>query len=92
MVVQINGKTRDVLSIEKDLTEIEVTQPKNKKMTVDLGGGVGIKMKYPKADIMEKLVYDTEEVDKIFSILIHCIDYILHFLHTASFSFSFPFL
>ena len=45
-------------------------------MTVDLGGGVGIKMKYPKADIMEKLVYDTEEVDKIFSILIHCIDYI----------------
>ena len=64
------------VEVRVNLTEIEVTQPKNKKMTVDLGGGVGIKMKYPKADIMEKLVYDTEEVDKIFSILIHCIDYI----------------
>tara|TARA_B100001059_G_C17814927_1_gene574574 strand:- start:1674 stop:2396 length:723 start_codon:yes stop_codon:yes gene_type:complete len=64
------------VEVQVNLTEIEVTQPKDKKMTVDLGGGVGIKMKYPKADIMEKLVYSTEEVDKIFSILIHCIDYI----------------
>ena len=43
-------------------------------MTIDLGGGVGLKMKYPKANIMEKLVFDGNQVEQIFSVLVYCID------------------
>ena len=62
------------VSIEIDLNDITVVKPKKQKMTVDLGGGVGLKMKYPKADIMEKLVFEAGQLDQMFSVLVYCID------------------
>lgn len=63
--------------VEIDLTKLKVEVPEGHSKKVELFGDVGVVMKYPSIDIINKLdSMANEEVDLIFDIVIECIDYI----------------
>lgn len=65
------------VKIEIDLTKIDVIFSKDHKDTVKLNDTIGIKMKYPSFETLERIgQVDGNDVDAMFKIIIDSIDYI----------------
>lgn len=70
-----NDKARTKVSI--DLTSLVVEKKPEHTSKIELFGDVGVVMKYPTIDIMKRLEgLDTDDFDKIFSVIAESIDYI----------------
>jgi len=70
-----NEKARTKVSI--DLTSLIVEKDPSHTNKIDLFNNVGVVMKYPTIDIMKRLEgMDTNDYDKIFSVVADSIDYI----------------
>lgn len=60
-----------------DLTQLQVFTPEGHNPKIDLGGDIGIVMKYPDINIMKKMdAFDVNDVAVVFDIIVSCIDYI----------------
>lgn len=60
-----------------DLTKIKVDIPENHNSKIGLFDDVGIKMKYPSLDVVNKIEnISTEDAQAVFDIIVECIDYI----------------
>lgn len=63
--------------VDVNLEEIEVRGKDQAEDRIDLTDDIGIKMKYPDVNtVMDNLGEGAEEVDRIFALMIACIDYI----------------
>lgn len=70
-----NEKARTKVSI--DLTSLTVEKKPEHTSKIELFGDVGVTMKYPTIDVMKRLEgLDTDDFDKIFSVIAESIDYI----------------
>lgn len=70
-----NDKARVKVSI--DLTTLVVEKKAEHTGKIELFGDVGVVMKYPTIDVMKRLEgLDTDDFDKIFSVIAESIDYI----------------
>jgi len=70
-----NDKAKVKISI--DLTKIEVEFPEGHTSKIELFGEVGVIMKYPTIEVMNKLEKtNQDDVDNIFDIITDCIDII----------------
>lgn len=65
-----------VNEIQLDLTKIEVTKHSDHSTKIQLNDEIGIVMKYPVATIIDSINSDDSDINKTFSIISSCIDYI----------------
>lgn len=61
------------MKVEIDLTQVEVTFNPEHTADIQLFGDVGVKMKYPSLQVINKLK-STDDVSAVFDIIIECID------------------
>ena len=61
------------IKINIDLTELEVKFTEGHKANIDLYGDIGIKMKYPGIEMLNKLK-NFEDTEVVFDIIVDCID------------------
>jgi len=58
-----------------DLTKLQVTIPENHNKTIPLFDDVGVMMKYPTLDVINKIEsLDGKDIDTVFNIICTCID------------------
>jgi hypothetical protein len=70
-----NCKTKN--EVDVNLEEIEVRGKDQVEDKIELTNDVGLKMKYPDVNtVMDNLGEGAEEIDRIFALMIACIDYI----------------
>lgn len=63
--------------LEVSLEKVEVVKKGEANDKIQLTSDVGIKMKYPAVnDVMDNMGDDASEVDKVFAMMVSCIDYI----------------
>lgn len=63
-------------NVEVDLDKIEIKEDSTHTNKIDIGNGIGIVMKYPKADLANTLKAIEGEMDVFFEVFKNCIDYI----------------
>jgi hypothetical protein len=61
------------VQIDINLSEIECVRNVEHKTTIELGNGVGVVMKYPQVDVMEKAGNIAEDASKAFDVIKSCI-------------------
>jgi len=60
-----------------DLTRLNVLIPEGHTKTIDLGGNMGIIMKYPAIDVINEIsAMNTEDVKSVFNVILTCVDQI----------------
>lgn len=65
------------VKIKFDLTQINVETPENHSKKIDLFGDVGVMMKYPTIEVIEKIeTLNNNDVDAVFDVVANCIEYI----------------
>jgi hypothetical protein len=70
-----NEKARVKISI--DLTQLEVEVPEEHTNKIELFADVGVVMKYPSINVMQRLEgLEENDIDKVFSVIADCIDFI----------------
>lgn len=63
------------MKVEIDLLSLQVKFQEGHKMAIDLVGGVGIKMKYPGLEMLNRFKnVDENNVDGVFDLIIDCIE------------------
>lgn len=66
-----------VAKVVVDLTELQVVKPEDHNKDIKLYDDVGVVLKYPTIEIIEKLEkLSQNNIDQIFDIIVECIDYI----------------
>jgi hypothetical protein len=73
-------KCDDPTEVTVDLTKVVFEKPEGFKDYFDLGGGFGVKMTYPTAAIMDKLVVTEQSnaVEVMFEIVAACVEQMVH--------------
>jgi Zn finger protein HypA/HybF involved in hydrogenase expression len=65
------------VKIKFDLTNIKVQTPDNHTKKVELFGDVGVMMKYPTIEVIDKIEsLNSNDIDAVFGVVAGCIDYI----------------
>lgn len=65
------------IKITFDLTNLKVEFPENHTNQIELFDGVGIKMKYPDLNLLNKAKHTkSDDVNQVFDVVIDCIDFI----------------
>lgn len=65
------------VKIKLDLTKIQVETPPNHNKKIELFGDVGVVMKYPTIEVIEKIEnINQSDIDAVFDVVAGCIDYI----------------
>ena len=65
------------VKISFDITTINVEKPEDHDNNIGLFGDVGVVMRYPGFDLIQKLEkLDTDNIENVFKIVAQCIDYI----------------
>lgn len=64
------------MKIAIDLTELSVKFNEEHTTDIKLYESVGIKMKYPNMNTVDKIDNGTEDLDSVFNVIMECIDYV----------------
>lgn len=65
------------VKVSIDITNIKVQKPEDHDNNIQLFGEVGVVMRYPGFDLIQKLEkMDTDNLDAVFSTIAECIDYV----------------
>lgn len=64
------------IKIAVDLSELKVKFNEEHTTNIGLYESVGIKMKYPNMNTIDKIDNTTEDLDSMFSVIVECIDYV----------------
>lgn len=65
------------VKITFDLTKIKVETPENHSKKIELFGDVGVMMKYPTIEVIEKIeTLNNNDIDAVFDVVAGCIEYI----------------
>ena len=62
------------ITVQIDLSKIEITRKEEHKTEIPLSSDVGIKMKYPSLEIQNLIDEKESDVKNIFNTIIHCIE------------------
>ena len=74
---EVDGKVcGNTMETSFNILDVKLEKPADVKDTFDLGQGIGIKMKYPNFDVVEKMQDSESATDAVFELIIECIDYI----------------
>ena len=66
-----------VAKVVIDLTQLEVIKPADHEKNIKLYDDVGVALKYPTIEVIQKLEKLTENnIDQIFDVVVECIDYV----------------
>lgn len=74
---EVDGKKcNNMMETSFNILEVNVESPKQLNDTIVLSDGVGIKLKYPNFDVVERLQEQESATDSAFELILDCIDYI----------------
>lgn len=74
---EVDGvKCNNVMDTKFNILDIEVEMPKELKDTIQITSTVGVKLKYPNFDVVEKMQDLDNVTDVAFELIIDCIEYV----------------